>query len=532
MTKPLSRMFAFLFLVLWVCAPLVVKPARAEEPSRVVILPFRFQAKENLDYLQDTIYVTISDRLIGENGIEVVEPRPLRQVLASMGDSPMDEQTVHKIATDLGADYAITGDLTKVGDTVDLNARLIGIETASPPLAVTSQYQGLEAAMEGLGQFADKARKRIVLASKAAEEEEEPSDQSTIASVYEKVADQVRGAKPPPPRPTHELETLQTFPTFVRGLGVGDVDGDGSNEIVLIAEKTLSIYKFTGGRLRLFREIEGHRNDSFLALDVADVNRNGFAEIVVTNVRKGGSLRSFILEFEKKRVRKISDRETWFFRVINRPGQGWTLVGQKKGRGHHPSGPIYPFVWKGKRFVPGNAPLMKKEVPVFSFDVGDVEGRGESRIVYIDKHESLQVVNAEGAFLWESSTKYGGSDIFYTYWSGGADKVENRVYIPSRLVTRDLDGDGVPEVIVTRNQFKLRALKKLRVYDRANLVLLNWSGIGLVENWKTPEIAGYIADYQIRDVDNDGQDEVVMAAVSKRALSGKASSAVLVYELF
>ena len=71
-----------------------------------------------------------------------------------------------------------------------------------------------------------------------------------------------------------------------------------------------------------------------------------------------------------------------------------------------------------------------------------------------------------------------------------------------------------------------------RIYDRANLVLLNWSGMGLVENWKTPEIAGYIADYQIRDVDNDGEDEVVMAAVSKRALTGKASSVVLVYELF
>jgi len=428
---------------------------------------------------------------------------------------------------DLGAGYAITGEVTKAGNLVDLNASMMSIESLAPPLAIASQYQGIEPAMQGLGEFADRARRRIIMAATTPEEEEKSSDKSTIASVL----DEVGLKKPPPVKPSPGLETLQTLPTFLRGVDVGDVDGDGSNETVLIDKKTLSIYKQAAGRLRLFRKIEGHRNDSFLTLDVADLNQNGFSEIIVSNIR-GRVLRSFVLEFEQRRIKKLNDREKWFYRVIDRPREGLTLVGQKMGLNQHPAGGVYPFVWNGRRFIAEETPLVKKQIPVFSFNIGDVEGRGEPRVVYVDSHEFLHVVDTEGAYLWESAQKYGGSDLFYSSWTVGSDQVENRVYIPNRLLMTDLDGDGVSEVVVSRNKFKLGALQNLKIYDRANLVHLTWSGMGLVENWKTPEIAGYISDYQIRDVDNDGKDELVIAAVSKRALTAKASSAVLIYELF
>ncbi|NIO04521.1 MAG: hypothetical protein GTN74_07870, partial [Proteobacteria bacterium] len=64
------------------------------------------------------------------------------------------------------------------------------------------------------------------------------------------------------------------------------------------------------------------------------------------------------------------------------------------------------------------------------------------------------------------------------------------------------------------------------------LVDLAWQGMGLLENWGTPEIVGYISDFQLRDIDNDGRDEIVMTAVSKGFLRSGASSSLLVYELF
>jgi hypothetical protein len=99
-------------------------------------------------------------------------------------------------------------------------------------------------------------------------------------------------------------------------------------------------------------------------------------------------------------------------------------------------------------------------------------------------------------------------------------------------VLKDLDGDGVWEVIVSRNTFKVNIAKRLRLYDRARLVGLAWRGLGFSESWGTPEISGYISDYQVKDVDNDGKDEIVITAVSKTTLRSIASSSVLVYEIF
>ncbi len=293
---------------------------------------------------------------------------------------------------------------------------------------------------------------------------------------------------------------------------------------------TLWIYKQTGGRLRLFRKIEGHRNDKFLTLDVADVNRNGLSEIIVSNLRSA-LLRSFILEFEEKRIRKVSDREPWFLRVIDSPTTGLRLVGQKMGVDRSPFGGIYSFTWKDKGFHPEQQPLMKKEIPVFGFNIGDVEGRGEASVVYMDYHDRLRVLNREGAYRWESRTSYGGSDISYSL-SSAAEGEQKRVYIPPRLLLKDLDGDGASEVIVSRNTFKLNIVTRLRMYDRASLVDLAWQGLGLSESWGTPEISGHISDYQIADVDNDRRDEIVITAVSKGPLRSGASSSLLVYELF
>ena len=37
--------------------------------------------------------------------------------------------------------------------------------------------------------------------------------------------------------------------------------------------------------------------------------------------------------------------------------------------------------------------------------------------------------------------------------------------------------------------------------------------MGMVENWRTKKINGYVADYQFKDIDNDGENEVVLALV-------------------
>ena len=55
--------------------------------------------------------------------------------------------------------------------------------------------------------------------------------------------------------------------------------------------------------------------------------------------------------------------------------------------------------------------------------------------------------------------------------------------------------------------------------------------MGMVENWRTKKINGYVADYQFKDIDNDGQNEVVLALVLSVGASLQEKSVVVAYKL-
>jgi hypothetical protein len=52
-------------------------------------------------------------------------------------------------------------------------------------------------------------------------------------------------------------------------------------------------------------------------------------------------------------------------------------------------------------------------------------------------------------------------------------------------------------------------------------------------NWKTKEIDGYISDFQIKDVDNDGTEEMVVSVMDiGKILDRRPESSILFFELF
>ena len=60
-----------------------------------------------------------------------------------------------------------------------------------------------------------------------------------------------------------------------------------------------------------------------------------------------------------------------------------------------------------------------------------------------------------------------------------------------------------------------------------------WEDGALTTNWKTREINGYISDYQIKDVDNDGEEELVVSVVDLGGtMNRKGTSNILFFKLF
>ena len=101
-----------------------------------------------------------------------------------------------------------------------------------------------------------------------------------------------------------------------------------------------------------------------------------------------------------------------------------------------------------------------------------------------------------------------------------------------RILTYDLNKDGKKEVIVVKNISAMgRVLKNMPLFTSSEVYNLEWDGIGLAEVWRTKKISGYVADYQIRDIDNDGQDEIVLALVLSVGPTLKTNSCIVAYKL-
>ena len=426
---------------------LTAQPKDSGKVYKVAILPFQIHSQENLDYLREGIYDMLSSRIAAEGKIIVVERTAVERAFYEERPMRLDETVAKKIGMRVGADYIVLGSLTKIGDYISLDARLISITEEKPPLGAFTQHKGIEEMMVKIGEFAQDIGYKITGRRATASRPADPRHPYLV----------------PPKKEIGRIDPAglgfrksQTFPLEIKGLDIGDVDGDKKNELVMMDRHNLYIFSYDGEKLKLILKVEQGNEHNFLTLDVADVNRNGVAEIIVTSVVVD-DLRSFILEYEEGKFKKIAENENWYFRVLDHPKEGPLLMGQRMSSEGLASGPIYRFIWKKKSFERGPKMDFPREAKIFGLTVADLRSQGAFDNVILEDSERLSIVSADGKFSWRSRVLYGGTKNFYDTKKKtdlddrpgeGADW---RVFIPGRIIAKDLDGDGLKEVIINRN---------------------------------------------------------------------------------
>ena len=506
--------------------------AQPKEPGKVykvAILPFIIHSQENLDYLREGINDILTSRITVEGRIIVIERTVVERILYEMRPMRLDEAVAKQVGTRAGADYVVLGSITKIGNYISLDARLISITEDKPPLGAYTQHKGIDDVMLKIGDFAQDIGFRIIGRRASVSRPSEPRHPYLI-------------------RPEREIGRIgsgelgfkksQTFDFEIKGLDIGDVDGDKKNEIVVMDKHNLYIFKYDGDKLSLFRKIEIGYQHNFLTLDVADVNRNGYAEIIVTSVVED-NLQSFIIEFEQGEFRTITRKAGWFFRVLDHQKEGPTLMGQQMGSEGLFVGSIYKFVWKKNSFEKGPKMAFPKETNIFGLTMADIRVQGATDIITISDRGHLIVESIEGKFSWRSKERFGGTNNYYdtkkkidpVYRPG--DAPDWRVYIPGRIIVKDLDGDGSNELIINKNYSSSVLLDRIRSFESGEIVNLIWDDGNFRTAWKTREVNGYITDFQIKDADNDGNEDLVVSVVDLDGMSDKkGTSNILFFKLF
>ena len=89
-------------------------------------------------------------------------------------------------------------------------------------------------------------------------------------------------------------------------------------------------------------------------------------------------------------------------------------------------------------------------------------------------------------------------------------------YLSQPILIKDFNNNGKNEIIVSQNEEKLyNVFEKLKIFDHGKITILSWQRDGFKKLWESKSYSGYISDYIIEDLDNDGIKELVFAVVPK-----------------
>ena len=549
--KSIQRLSIWILIICFVFSV----PVSADNAVKVVLLPFRINSPDNLEYIQKGIRDMLASRISAEDKVVVLEDTKVNELLSQMPQLPSTETEIKAIGVQLGADFIVSGSLTKIGRNVSIDANVLDLRIDKRITSLFTTSEGIDNVIPEISRFALKAGAGIAGSTKDKSSHSPPVSQASSQAPVVPSASPVDEKDQEPETSSGHSPNLSHFtssaPTSVRmkfwksqkleteiiGLDLGDVNGDGKNETVVMEHNRVAIYKHAINKLVLIQEIEGTRTDNYISLDVADINGNGIPEIFITNL-VDKELSSFVIEFQEGDFRKIVTGIKYFLKVSNTSQKGLVLLGQKAGMDGTFHGSVRQLVWKNNIYDESESISLPSGSIVYGFNLIDLDKDETEEIVLIDNNDYLKVFSEEGELMWKSDEIYGGTLNFLIKYPDSAEpnqfteELETRLYMQNRVLFRH--HKGANEVIVIKNIPKAGKLfERIRAYGKSEVYNFVWDGLGLSENWRSQKIHGYISDFQIKDIDNDNQDELVVGIVqlSIKSMFKRAKSYVLAYDL-
>jgi len=511
----------------------------ADDPKRVAILPFKMNAQKDLTFLKNGIYDMLASRLAKAGKVQVIGREETERALEG-ATGPINEEVARQAGEKLNADFVLFGSLTVFGNSISIDAKMIDVSGSKPTLSFFDHSQSMDEVIGRIDRIASNINEKIfgiktaTATSPAAPATPAPESQKRDIHTHpekllkkdsvvydDKESTKMEGS---PFISTHDPGKSSTFVwksrnfrNLFNGLAIGDVDGDGKNETVIITPHEVNLYRFENNRFSGNQKIGGNKRKNFIGVDIADINANGYPEIFVTslNPHKTG-LSSFVLEYNGQKYVKIIKSSPWYFRVVELPGQERILLGQKNSSANPFSGKIYKMLWENSEYVPGEVIQAPRRSNLMGLTLADMMNSGENAVVAYNQSDEIQIIGQSGDEIWKGNDPFGGSTLYYALPLEGAGDIENRKYLPMRILCRDLNSDGKPEVIAANNHGKLsRLLDQFRKFTKSHIESLSWNGLGLMPFWKTRTISGHVRDFIIGDFNNDGADELVAAVILK-----------------
>lgn len=542
------------FKILWfLLFGLAAKPAFGQG-SGIGVAAFGVNGPKDLQYLsgaaQDAVVGALIKKGLSARPIgQTLDPDKLRSVAQGKGQDALVVagrinivgQTYRVLLKWVDAQGQVSQDYLEVADLNQLLPRLEGFAAAR--LQASSVVASAPApAPEPAAPVSRKAS----APPKVFKPEAEPQVFSELPAkpeppAKEKASKPAKAAEPKvsnkvePASSLHDYSGVsQRLPFEVRALGYGDVDGDGTQEVLLTGQSELYVYRQQGNDLVEAGKFSGKKLDHFVKVDLMPAPDGGKPWIVLTNLR-GSQAASLILRFEGGSFQALLEEIPYQLRVLTRNGTP-LLLGQAY-RGDSSRYPTYVMKVVGKKVETGEKLGIPTEIGLYNFDFlppGNSNGFVLAGLTPSGRLKLFKEEDGKFKSAWTSRESYGGSanDVPVEVKNAFNEVVADYYIVPLRL--QALNANGAPELVVAKNDALLKdIIGRKPVISDGKMVKLKWDPLGMEEAWSSKKVDGSILDYLVT---SGPGSQKLMVAVRMRDQGfwegiGRKDSVLLVYDL-
>lgn len=501
-------------VLILVCLLLFGLPANgAAESYRVGIVPFELHASQDIGYLVQGIKDMLSSRLASPE-TQLIEPAEVSAATQGHKGS-LSPSAAAEIMEKLKADFLIYGSVTKLGDKYSLNWKISSAASPASPtgLARTATEDELIPIideMAGLAREVISGKPPTILVARPQGEQAEvqepakpqapPAEAGTdegkgaIFERQDKEADQSSGSGAvfQPQKGGTKLFVPVNISPRPLSMAVGDLTGNGVDEVVLISEKQLQIYAFRGDIPGQVVSINKPLPGRLMMVTTGDIDNDGRAEIALTSLY--GSLpRAAVFKLDGKRLQRLAKLSNRHLKIIPSP-QGPILVAQEATLSDLFTGPFVQYSLAGGKLVGVGGIPGSNDIEFSTLARGDITGDGQAESIGLSLTEKLTVVNASGRVVYRSDNTFGGTNNVISLPDKNPNN-EDIVYpINGQVVVADIDGDKKPETLVVHNMDTARRISvNLSHYRKGSVFVMTWNGRALAPKWRTPQLEEYVA---------------------------------------
>jgi hypothetical protein len=505
-------------------------PAHSSD-KKVLLLPLALYAERPLDHIRKGAASMLSSRLAGGELAVISGDTIERSLTEEEKKGITSEKRAGELMRELGADFTIFGSITAVGSTYSLDFSLLKSKEGAPPM----RFSAVVAEDQFIPEFSDVAnRVRAAIEGKGIAEKQ-PAKLPVLpeTSLAQGIFSKSEGDKAisPDREEGMALKPTGTIPLTmeVMSFDMGDLDGDGTVELVLVDRKKMLVYRREGTSFMLIDTLKALWGEEFFKVSVGDVDNNGTAEIYVAGLY---GMRARTSVYERVEEIKRLERKTGHIRVIRDPIENKSLLlfqGSKVNEFF--SGPMYYMNYDDRgNLIKGEKLPEMKGAQFYTLMRSDIDkhgscgwlGFGEANLY---EQSRLHLWGERGELLWRGEKDLGGTNNAIRVGENPPEGQPPRVSFNSRLVFADINGDGKGEFVTLSNTPMIKHTQNFKLYTKSRLIAYEKQGSGFLPGWITGEF-----DYCITELQVYGQGLFLAAHKGKISNIGKKSGMIMWFE--